>query len=155
MTLKTPKTAQPMRLPNTMTASVSTRLSPNVIPKAPRTQLIGAMLAPDQIQNSSHGEQSRLPSGMGSMPWASNGTAASATSPVVVGVSSGLVAMARAPHCGMCELIETPPDQPGQGLNIHDRPLRLDVVTPCLPLAPWSTTQRSNSSSWFAAQRNR
>src|SRR5262245_38439354 len=78
ITLNTPKTAQPMMFPNTTTAMVSTRLSPNVMPSAPSTQLIGAMLAPDQIQNSSHGEQSRLSFGIASMPCASNGTAVDA-----------------------------------------------------------------------------
>ncbi len=59
------------------------------MPSAPSTQLIGAMLAPDQIQNSSHGEQSRLSSGMASIPCASNGTAAAWSG--VVGDFSGLV----------------------------------------------------------------
>src|SRR3954469_16256954 len=89
-----------MTLPSTTTSRVSIRLSPNVIPKAPSTQLIGAMLAPDQIQNSSHGEQSRLWSGIGSMPCASNGTPPSSATVVelVVGESIGLMDILQAPH---------------------------------------------------------
>ena len=37
------------------TRIVSTRLSPRMMPSAPRTQLIGAMFAPAQIQNCCHG----------------------------------------------------------------------------------------------------
>src|SRR4029453_17305883 len=89
--VKTPKTPQPMIFPSTTTAIVSTRLSPSVMPSAPNTQLMGAILAPDQIQNSSHGEQSRLSSGIASIPCASNRTAT--TSSRVVEDSSGLVDM--------------------------------------------------------------
>ena len=43
--------AHPTMLPMTMMRIVSTRPRPSTIPRAPRAQLIGAMLAPAQIQN--------------------------------------------------------------------------------------------------------
>ena len=51
MRTNSPKTAIPMRLPATRTMSVSRRPNPRLMPSAPRTQLIGAMFAPHQIQN--------------------------------------------------------------------------------------------------------
>jgi hypothetical protein len=50
MMQKSPKSAQPTRFPIATTISVSTRLSPRMIPSAPSTQLIGARFAPAQIQ---------------------------------------------------------------------------------------------------------
>src|SRR6478609_8842482 len=51
MRTKNPKTAMPRTLPATSTPMVCQRLRPSWIPSAPSTQLIGAMLAPVQIQN--------------------------------------------------------------------------------------------------------
>ena len=48
---KRPKRAMPMRLPRTSTMRVSRRPRPRLTPRAPSTQLMGAMLAPHQIQN--------------------------------------------------------------------------------------------------------
>ena len=51
MMQKRPNSAQPTMFPMTTTSTVSMRLSPRMIPSAPRIQLIGAMFAPAQIQN--------------------------------------------------------------------------------------------------------
>ena len=51
MSTKNPKTPMPMRLPTTSTTMHWKRLNPSAMPRAPRTQLIGAMFAPAQIQN--------------------------------------------------------------------------------------------------------
>jgi hypothetical protein len=48
---KSPKRAQPTRLPITTTRIVSTRLRPKIGPRVPSTQLIGARFAPIQTQN--------------------------------------------------------------------------------------------------------
>src|SRR5688572_17828258 len=56
----------PTRLPSTSTRMVSARLRPSTMPSAPSTQLIGAMLAPAQIQNWCIAVDSRCDSGTGS-----------------------------------------------------------------------------------------
>ena len=93
ITLNRPKSAQPKTLPTAITMIVSSRLRPNTMPSAPSTQLIGARLAPNQIQNCSVGVESRDPAGMGSMPCASNGTEsesrAGAEDVTVMGVPPG------------------------------------------------------------------
>src|SRR3954468_8516163 len=58
---------------------VSTRLRPRMIPSAPRTQLIGAMFAPPQIQNCWIGVESRSLSGIGSIPGGSICTASASS----------------------------------------------------------------------------
>lgn len=75
ITLNSPNAAQPTRLPTATTTRVSSRLRPSVMPSAPSTQLIGARFAPVQIQNCSHGVESRWFAGIGWMPCASKGTA--------------------------------------------------------------------------------
>ena len=62
---------QPTTLPMTMTTIVWMKLSPNAIPRAPRTQLIGAVLLPTQIQNCWIGVESRSSTLTGSIPWKS------------------------------------------------------------------------------------
>src|SRR3954453_1438005 len=84
-----PKSAQPIALPITSTSSVSTRLSPRMTPSAPRIQLIGAILAPAQIQNCCSGVESRSAAGTGSIPWLSNRT--SACSAVAIRCHPGVV----------------------------------------------------------------
>src|SRR6266545_3687134 len=78
------KIAQPMRLPMTTIRMVSNRPRPRTIPSAPRTQLIGAMLAPAQIHICCGPVESLSRSGIGSMLCASSRTSdviASAMSP--------------------------------------------------------------------------
>jgi hypothetical protein len=79
------------------------------------------MLAPDHIQNSSHGEQSRLFAGIASMPCASNGTAASGgevTGAYSVEESRGLVDIGFSSLSGT-QVIETPPQAAEECINIH------------------------------------
>src|SRR3954449_5332539 len=83
-----PKSAQPIALPITSTSSVSTRLSPRMTPSAPRIQLIGAMLAPAQIQNCCSGVESRSAAGTGAIPCVSSRTSA-ACSAVAMPVPPG------------------------------------------------------------------
>src|SRR6266545_1997377 len=78
------KIAQPTILPMSTIRMVSTRPSPRTIPSAPRTQLIGAMLAPAQIHICCGPVESLSRSGIGSMLCASSRTSdviASAMSP--------------------------------------------------------------------------
>src|SRR4051794_8048479 len=88
MTQNAPKIEQPTRLPITSTRSVSTRLSPRMIPSAPSTQLIGAMFAPAQIQNCCSGVESRSAAGTGAIPCVSSRTSA-ACSAVAMPVPPG------------------------------------------------------------------
>src|SRR5215210_494972 len=62
-----PKITTPMALPRVRTSTVSQNPRPSTIPSAPNTQLIGAMLAPAQIQNWSSGVASLYSSGTGAM----------------------------------------------------------------------------------------
>src|SRR5690349_18325627 len=71
ITVKAPKMAQPTRLPSTMTAMVSQRPSLRTMPRAPRAQLMGAMLAPAQIHICWGPVESLSDSGMGSILCAS------------------------------------------------------------------------------------
>src|SRR5215204_6341818 len=67
MRTNAPKINTPMVLPIARTSTVSQKPKPSTIPSAPRTQFIGAMLAPAQIQNWSSGVASLYASGTGAM----------------------------------------------------------------------------------------
>src|ERR671916_1206182 len=60
-----PKITTPSALPTAKTSTVSQKPSPSTIPRAPSTQLIGAILAPAQIQNWSNAVASLYSSGTG------------------------------------------------------------------------------------------
>jgi hypothetical protein len=62
---KMPNSAIPTTLPAISTMSVSRSPSPSPMPSAPSTQLIGAMLAPAQIQNCPETRVVRTSSGIG------------------------------------------------------------------------------------------
>jgi hypothetical protein len=74
-----------------MTTIVSTRLNPSVIPSVPRTQLMGAMFAPIQIQNWSAVDDVRSSAGTGSTPCMSKlgGSPATAVEALAIIFSSG------------------------------------------------------------------
>jgi hypothetical protein len=74
---KDPNSATPTAFPTARTRIVSHRPRPRTIPSAPRIQLIGAMLAPAQIQNWCIAVESRSASATGSIRCSSSCVAGS------------------------------------------------------------------------------
>src|SRR2546430_6004342 len=74
MTMNAAKMAPPTRLPSTTMARVSHRPRPRMMPRAPRIQFTGAMLAPAQIHICCGPVESLSASGIGSTLWASSFT---------------------------------------------------------------------------------
>ena len=68
ISVNTPKISAPAACPIAMITIDWTRLRPSCGPIAPTTHAVGAMLAPNQIQNCCQAVESRSESGIGSIP---------------------------------------------------------------------------------------